>query len=355
MGDAVELLRIIRALPGSAGRILGTRTPPIHGPNAVAEYGSLVINGHPQRLLIRGADTSNPVLLYIPGGPGESNIWTAHRTMRVLEDHFVCVNWDPRGAPGSLHPPPPVSTLTTRQFIADAVTLIEHLLRRFGHRKLLLIGHSWGSSIAIKVAAERPDLLYALIGMGQEVDRARGEELSYRYALDQARRAGNRRAIRELEALGGSDTFGRSGRFVQRLWLMHFGGLVHSGGLLRTLRVLLEAPEYSLVDCLRYVRMDGTRFLIPRMSDELMRLDLLAEIHRLSIPVFFFEGRYDQTAPCVLAEELYRGLEAPHKELIWFEESGHPPDFEEPDKFQREVLSIGARYCRSADRAAAIS
>jgi pimeloyl-ACP methyl ester carboxylesterase len=202
----------------------------------------------------------------------------------------------------------------------------------------------------MKVAAARPDLLYAVVGMGQEVDRVRGEELSYRYVLEQAQADHNRRAVRELEELGGSDTFGKSGRFVERLWLLHYGGLVHSGGLLLTLRVLLEATEYSLIDCIRYARLEGTKFSIPLMSDELTHMNLLEEVPELTIPVFFFEGRHDHTAPSALAEEYYRALQAPLKRLTWFEESGHPPDFEEPEKFQRELLAIRDQFCLGASR-----
>lgn len=348
MTEALDVLRIISLLPGSISRVRRTYTPAIATPNGIAEYRSVVINGHPQRLLIRGQDVSKPLLLYIPGGPGESNIWAAHRTMRALEAYFVCVNWDPRGAPKSLRPPPPPETMTMDQQLSDAITVMELMLRRFAKQKLLLIGHSWGSTLAMKVAAVRPDLLYAVVGMGQEVDRERGEALSYQYVLEHARGDGNRKAIRELEELGGSDTFGKSGRFVERLWLMHYGGVVHSGGLLQTIRVLLEATEYSIVDCIRYARMEGTAFCIPLMSEELTHMNLTEEVRELAIPVFLFEGRYDQTAPSVLAEEFYRDIRAPYKRLVWFENSGHPPDFEEPEKFQRELTAIGDEFCREA-------
>ena len=52
--------------------------------------------------------------------------------------------------------------------------------------------------LAMKVAAARRDLLYAVIGMGQLVDGRRGEELSYRYVLERAHAEHNRKAIRTL-------------------------------------------------------------------------------------------------------------------------------------------------------------
>ena len=347
-----DLTGILSRLPGSALRMRGTYTPPIRSRNGIAEYGWADINGHRQRLLIRGHDTSKPLLLYIPGGPGESNIWVAHRSMRKLEKHFVCVNWDPRGAPLSLRPPPPGKSMTIQQFVDDTLALIELLLKRFGQRKLLLVGHSWGSVLAMKVAAAHPELLYAVVGMGQVVDNKRGEEISYEYVLDRARADHNAKAVKELERLGGSDTYTQNPKFVQRLWLLHYGGLTHSGGLMLTVRVLLEAPEFSLIDCIRYGQMEGTKFSIPPLRKELLRINLLDEIRELSIPVFLFEGRHDRTAPFELAEEFYEALRAPYKRLVWFDESGHPPDFEEPEKFQRELIAIGAEFCSGRSKAA---
>ena len=76
-----------------------------------------------------------------------------------------------------------------------------------------------------------------------------------------------------------------------------------------------------------------------------MGLNLLQEIHELSVPVSFFLGRYDYTAPVVLAEQFYAALQAPYKKLIWFEQSAHTPDMEEPEKFQRELIAIADKFC----------
>lgn len=332
-------------LPGSILRLGRAHTPPIGTSNGIAELKPVLLNGHRQWLLIRGADVSNPLLLYVPGGPGEPNIWAAHHTMRELERHFVCVNRDPRGAGKSLHPAPDPATMTIEQFVKDTITLIEMLLERFKRQKLLLIGHSWGSYLAMKVAVARPDLLFAVVGMGQEVDNRRGEDISYRYALKRARDAADRSAITALERLGGSDTYTSSGKFVERMLLFRLGGLMHTGSIRAVLATMLSAPEFSIAECIRYARNEGTGFSIPLMVDELVSLNLLKEVTELAVPVFLFEGRYDYTAPSALAEEFYASLKAPYKRLVWFEESGHPVDVEEPEKFQREVIAIGTLYC----------
>jgi len=62
------------------------------------------------------------------------------------------------------------------------------------------------------------------------------------------------------------------------------------------------------------------------------------------VPIFFLLGRYDWQVPSILAKSYFDGIQAPYKKLIWFEQSGHNPSFEEPGKFDqvliKEVLPV---------------
>ena len=337
--------KIIRGLFGSILRVGRAGTPPIGTPNGIAELKAVKLNGYPQWLLIRGHDVSRPLLLFLHGGPGESNMWLAHSTMHELEKHFVCVNWDQRGAGRSFRPGPPAESLTIEQLVQDTIALIELLCVRFGQRKVLLLGHSWGSVLAMKVAAARPDLLYVVIGMGQVVDMKRGEDLSYRYVLEYARGEHNRKAIRALSQLGGADTYRKDSTFVQRRWLVHYGGMIHALDTGAIVSLLLNAPECSIADCMRGLTRRDMKFSCRRMGGEIMGVNLLQEIPELRVPVFFFTGRYDYTTPCELVEQFYVSLHAPFKKVIWFEHSAHMPHMEEPGKFQRELIAIGDQFC----------
>jgi hypothetical protein len=50
------------------------------------------------------------------------------------------------------------------------------------------------------------------------------------------------------------------------------------------------------------------------------------------------QGRHDQVAPPAAAERYAELLEAPSKQLVWFERSAHMPHLEEPKRF-RELLA----------------
>jgi alpha/beta hydrolase fold len=143
------ILELVAKAVDSLVRRGRTSTPPIASPNGIAALEWIELNGHPQWLLLRGEDVSSPVLLFVHGGPGVAEMWLAHHTMRELEKHFVCVNWDQPGAGKSFSPTPRPETMTIERFVDDTIALIDLLLERFGKKKLFLVGHSLSSRSSV--------------------------------------------------------------------------------------------------------------------------------------------------------------------------------------------------------------
>ena len=70
----------------------------IRTPNGISESQYLDINNTKQYVLIRGKDKTNPVLLFLHGGPGASATALLRKFNSELEDHFTVVYWDQRNA-----------------------------------------------------------------------------------------------------------------------------------------------------------------------------------------------------------------------------------------------------------------
>jgi pimeloyl-ACP methyl ester carboxylesterase len=66
---------------------------------------------------------------------------------------------------------------------------------------------------------------------------------------------------------------------------------------------------------------------------QLWGVDFCQQAMHLKVPVYFLMGRHDVTTSPKLTEEYFNLLSAPHKELIWFEHSGHGSWMNEPAKF----------------------
>jgi pimeloyl-ACP methyl ester carboxylesterase len=99
---------------------------------------------------------------------------------------------------------------------------------------------------------------------------------------------------------------------------------------------LISTPEYSLRDDVDFIR--GMSISRQVMLPELMKVDLTQLGLNFQTSVIFFEGHYDPYCRSSLVEGYYHSIQAPRKQLIWFERSGHFPFFEEPQKFRDSLV-----------------
>lgn len=312
------------------------RTPPFRNPdgsipgNSIASLERILLGGVEQAILIRGRDKARPLVLFIHGGPGMPMMFLAYKFQKRLEDHFLVAHWDQRGAGKSYSKKVPVESMNVEQILTDTHHLILYLKKRFGKRRIYVVGHSWGSYIGIITAWRRPELLHAFIGMGQVVDSGRSgliqDEFIQRRSVD----------TDQVQALEDLKKFGADAR---EKWLFRFGAELHGEtNWFILLKTGLFSPEYSLSDVLKVGR--GSGFSSRHMKYNAIKGSIYENIDTLQIPVYFFTGRYDYTTPFPLIEEFYRKIDAPLKKMVWFEQSAHFPFFEEPDNFTRQMLMV---------------
>ncbi len=313
-------------------------TPPIKTPNSIASLEKVRIGGVDQWILIRGTDRSNPVLLFLHGGPGAAEMTTEHYFGPELEKHFVVVHWDQRGAGKSYSLKIPRESMNINQFVSDAHELVLLLRERFNTDKIYLMGHSWGSMLGVWLVQKYPELFCAYIGIGQVVDIERNEAVSYRFVLDEAKNRNNKTALRQLEKIGPPPYENRPERMTQRNWLNRFGGAAYQKSSMGwMIKIALGAKEYTAGDFVKFLI--GVEYSDKLMEDQLLNVNFLKDAPRLEIPVYFFAGRHDYNTPWELVQEYYDKLDAPKgKHLVWFENSAHSPNLEEPEKFSRVMV-----------------
>ncbi|MCP4902371.1 MAG: alpha/beta hydrolase, partial [bacterium] len=223
------------------------------------------------------------------------------------------------------------------QFLSDTHDLLELLKVRFSQQKIFLVGHSWGSVLGLETAHRHPELLHAYVGMGQVVDMRRGEELSYRYTLAKAHEAGNTGAVKMLENLGPPPYEGGfQSLSTQRMLLAQFGGTFRRISYPQLLGYSQTSPHYSEGDLATWMRSFTNTQEI--MWKNIGGIGFANRIREIKVPVFFFCGRYDQQTPSELVNDYYKSLKASLKRIVWFEESGHMPNIEEPDKYQNVLI-----------------
>jgi pimeloyl-ACP methyl ester carboxylesterase len=303
-------------------------------PNGVQDTFEVTLGGARQVVNVRGADRDNPILLFVHGGPGAVEMPIAWTFQRPWEDFFTVVQWDQRGAGRSylLNDPETLApTMTVDRYRDDAIELIELLKARYGKRKIVLVGHSWGSIIGLSVALKRPDLLYAYVGMGQGIDFMKGERVGMNWTLAEARRRGDAEAVKGIEVLA---PYPESGPFVidkadgWRKYAIRYGALAaHRTDAQFYFDVTRLSPEYTPAD--RQAWGKGSELSVTTLWP-LLRDVTFKNVHRIDVPTFFFLGRHDYVVPFPVAERWIDQVKAPIKGTVWFENSGHLMMIEEP-------------------------
>lgn len=306
--------------------------------NAIAELARLELNGRKQWVSIRGWDINNPVLLFLAGGPGGTQMAAVRHELAELEKHFVVVNWDQPGSGKSYNSGKNISAET---YIQDGGALTEYLKERFSKEKIYLIGESWGSALGIFLIDRYPQNYHGFIGTGQMIDFAETERLDYAKALEIAAQRGDTDMVNRLKANGEAPYYGNDMVWKSALYLNYLSSYMASlpevtNSGYNTFRDVLSS-EYGLLDKINFFR--GIIFTFNNVYQQLYSIDLRRDFNKLEVPVYLFLGRYDFNAPTSLAEEYFQVLDAPEKKLVWFEHSAHSPWVNEKEKFAREVIS----------------
>lgn len=316
----------------------------ISAPTGVQDAYKTRIGGVDQWLSVRGQDRDNPMILFVHGGPASPITPTMWQFQRPIEEYFTVVNWDQRGAGKSYAEADPeqvAPTIRIERYVDDAIEVAEHLKARYGKRKLILMGHSWGTIVGMRAALKRPDLFYAYVGIGQVLNVRENERISFEYAFERAKRENNAEAIREMSAIApypGDRPITRERIIVARKWPQYYGGLSafrsESGYFFRG---PLLSPEYTPAQVKDIDK--GSMLTLGRVLPEFLEVDF-SKVKRFPIPVVMFLGRHDYTTPAAPTVAWMDQVDAPAKRMVWFERSAHMLPWEEPGKLLVSLLDV---------------
>lgn len=316
---------------------------PVKG--SIASLEKIKLGGVDQWLTIRGYDAGNPVLLFLSGGPGASELGRVRYYSEPLEEHFTLVVWEQRGAGKSFPSVRPKEDVTVEQYTADIVELSEYLAERFNQEKIYLLGHSWGTIIGVHAAQARPDLFHAYIGAAQMVNVRETDQIIYRELLRHAQKTGDIKFANRLLELGEPPYFGKNPVMKYKDVLARDYGVfqvphirsqdyLQNGDLFKR---MLATQEYTLLDKINFVRGMVTTFnlVYPQLQD----FDFREDATQFTIPVYLILGRHDSNATPEMAEAYFDQIEAPLKRLYYFEDSGHDMLFQETQKFHDLMIN----------------
>ncbi|MEO8246204.1 MAG: alpha/beta fold hydrolase [Chloroflexota bacterium] len=336
---AVIGLSVLVALPPSTPPILGGGGQPV--PGSIAELTTVELGGVAQGISVRAADPDKPVLLYLSGGPGQTDLAFARVLLEPLERDFVVVVHDQRGSGTSYGAIDPTNALTLDRAVSDTIELTEYLRQRFAGEKIYLLGESWGTTLGVLAVERRPDLFHAYIGSGQMVSQRETDRIIWRDLLAHANRVGDGDLYDQVLTLGEPPY--RDTPWANSLVMGYYpliepaytppSAYAERGNASGIGPFGVLASEYGFVDKANVIR--GLVDMFSLMYPQLQEIDFRTDVTQLEVPVYLLDGANELRGRRDLALEWFEQLSAPHKALITYPDAGHSVVFEEADAFVR--------------------
>ena len=325
IGLAVVLTLVVLAAGGKVAQIHVKRSREVEA-HAISEIREYTLGGIPQKVMLDGADTDAPLVLFLHGGPGTPMPYNVGSRGLVPEisTNSILVTWD-QYASGINNADQPVSVDEYRTMTVD---LIRALKRDFPDNRLTVFGVSWGSLLATHAATAVPELIDEVVAYGQIT-----RELYTNDVLMEALRAANLREKERarLEGIAKQETLApHDVEFLSGLIQRRTEGLLAKGtSMLDFLDLIVGAatsPDYSFQDFGALFR-NGTTGN-PQLLDEMLAQDLRGQLAEVTIPYFVVQGDKDLVTTTAIVRRDIGAMDNPNLHYVELPNTSHIPSQE---------------------------
>jgi proline iminopeptidase len=275
-----------------------------------------IINGVRLYYRIAGeAPAERAPVLFLHGGPGYNSYSFARLMGTRLEQSRRLVYLDQRGCGRSERP------WNGRYSLDVLVADLEALRQELGVERWVLLGHSFGGTLALEYAARHPERVEGVVYVSGLSDAA-SSFATWRRELERLHPG----RLAAASAAGESSDYARVMRALRGMdTRSFFNQLQFRSAMYQQIQEALDA-ESGLRNT---GEMSQALF-----STELPRYRFLAA-ERVRAPVLIIGGRYDYSIGMESMKALAKAL--PHATLLEYEQSGHYPYLEESDRFEFDV------------------
>lgn len=339
-------LIILFVLTIITGRIRNAQKYKIRSETGIQRSGFITIGGIKQYIQVRGQDISNPVILILHGGPGSNMAYYSYYWQHDLEQNYTIVHWDQRGCGNTYYGNREAKKPDLDLLLSDLDELVDHICFEFNKKKVLLLGHSWGTFLGGIYAGKYPEKVSAYVAVSQMLDFKRSEQVSAEEAVRLANMAGKTRDARKmrkmLEWLRTCQKLDRSeaAAFLKFRQLKEKYLPAQYGGMMGNL--CLFSPYMTFRD-LKWMMSFDRRI---ESNSELYRgllsdgsLSMYDYSLKYEIPVIIIAGDSDWTTPFSMARDYFNTLCAPDKKFIIIANTGHIPFIDKPKEFSEVLLA----------------
>ena len=298
------------------------------GAAGINESKYVRIGGIDQWISIHGNDRSNPVLLWLNGGPGASTV-PSICLYKSWEDKFTIVMWDQRGEGKTFEKSGEsvAAGMTSDQMASDGIEVAQYLRRHLHKDKIILLGHSWGSILGIHMIVRHPGVFAAYVGTGQVINLRRQFEAGYPSL--RARASRNDQADRALSAIGPPPWKDDDSYHVVNVWADALDPPSKVSSEVCAAEKLLPTPPYIQA---------GAEFSNRMLFNAIGKEDMSTFATQLAVPVIFIQGSDDLLTTTSVVKAYFETIVAPEKRFIELPATGHLAIFRDPDAFLAQLV-----------------
>ena len=313
----------------------------------INEESYIDLEGEQQYIHIMGKDTSNPVILFLHGGPGVPSNWVEYCWADYLTDEYTVVFWDQRGCGRTYIKNEDLNSnykkVVFEQAEVDLDALVDYLCDRFGQEKIVIMGHSYGSLLGNQYVLAHPEKVAGYIGIGQLVKIKDNYSIIYNYED----------ALKRAEEMGADTTELKAAyeAFINDPSDYNEAMLTIATEPYHQQTVTEDASIMAYITS-PYFGIDDARWYIPLILDETFddpselleeyasEYDAYEKDLEYQVPVLFISGTDDWTCPAGIVEKYENDITAPRKGIYLFEGCGHAPHGQLPEEFAEGVKSF---------------
>jgi proline iminopeptidase len=262
-----------------------------------------------------------PVIV-VNGGPGLSHAYLVQNDLwsRVAA-HRLVVLYDQRGTGGSKHQRPGAPQTMDAQ-VAD----LDAIRAALTLERVALVGDSYGGMIAMAYAAAHPEHIARLVLS----DSGAPSWKTMEHVLPQVFPDVEEQGAAEEKALAAKDP-----------------NAAAQAGLVNHMRMIFYSPQKRDA----FMEHMGDLGFVPAVSAAVQQatadLDLTPKLADFRFPTLVITGRFDMNVAPLTAWRIAHAI--PGAQIVFFEQSGHLPAYEEPDKYLQVLESFLTRTATRPD------
>ncbi|MDP3447978.1 MAG: alpha/beta hydrolase [Eubacteriales bacterium] len=333
-------------------RLINTGKYKVSGNDGTQESGFVSINDCEIYVQIRGQHISNPVIVFVHGGPGFPLTYLSAYHQSFLEDDYTFVNYDQRHSGRSYYQNESTTeTPTVHIMLSELDQIVAYTKQRLGTDKVIIMGQSWGTVLGSIYTQQHPENVRAYIGTGQVIDFDMGKIVSGQNALEIAKANGDtenaavlEEAISTFEKVLNIDDVDIEN--LESLILSSMAYLRSDGEMSRMTQLLLgiTSPFMNLNDIRWFLNASSTRKIIDLEKHLINYMYFEFDVSQLyaqyDVPVYYIQRDSDYITPTEMVEAYCGDISAPQKQIIQIENTGHTPFLDNPAAFAQAVLYV---------------